>query len=198
MRMLNPKQYYEETKNNRPCPLIRKFFFNKYNENLHGNIAVDLGCGAGNDTAFLLEKGFKVIAIDQEEQVREIIKNRNLNKENLELIIGDFSKIEIPMADLLLANLSLFFVKSNFNDFIERLLKSINENGFFVGNFLGEEDDWKVNGRTTVEKDELMNSFKDLKMFYFSEEKYYQDTASGKNKFWHVYTVIAQKNEQSM
>ena len=73
MRMLNPKQYYENTKNMGPSPLIKKFFFllNKYNENIPGRTAIDLGCGAG----FLLEKGFKVIAIDQEERVREIIKN---------------------------------------------------------------------------------------------------------------------------
>lgn len=30
-------------------------------------------------------------------------------------------------------------------------------------------------------------------MQYFSEEKYYKDTANGKSKFWHVYIVIAQK-----
>lgn len=194
MRMLNPKQYYENTKNMGPSPLIRKFFFNKYNENSHGKNAIDLGCGAGNDTAFLLEKGYKVIAIDQEEQVREIIKNRNLNKDNLELIIEDFSKIEIPMTDLLFANFSLFFVKNDFNDFIERLLKSINEKGFFVGNFLGKDDDRKVNGVTTVEKNELMNFFNDFKIFYFSEEKYYFDITSGDNILCHVYTVIAQKS----
>lgn len=197
MRMLNPKQYYENTKNMGPSPLIKKFFFllNKYNENLPGRTAIDLGCGAGNDTAFLLEKGFKVIVIDQEEQVREIIKNRNLNKENLELIIGDFSKIEIPMTDLLFANFSLFFVKNYFNDFIERILKSINEKGFFVGNFLGKDDYRKVNGVTTIEKDELMDFFTDFKIFYFSEEKYYFDTVLEENKFCYVYTVIAQKNK---
>ena len=195
MKMFNPTEYYKKTMNNPPSSLIRLFFDKKYNLKVVGNTAIDLGCGAGNDTAFLLEKGYKVIAIDQEEQVGEIIKNRNLNKENLELIIADFTKIKIPMADLIFENFSLDFVKDNFSEFIKKVLKSIKQNGFFVGNFLGEEDDWKANGRTTVEKDELMNSFKDLKMFYFSEEKYYQDTASGKNKFWHVYTVIAQKNK---
>ena len=151
-----------------------------------------MGCGTGNDTAFLLDKGFKVTAIDQEEQVNEIIKNKNLNEENLKIIINDFSKIEITNSDLILANYSLFFVKDNFDEFIEKILKNINLKGFFVGNFVGKEDDWNK-ARTTVDKEKLLEYFKDFKMFYFSEEKYYKDTANGNSKFWHVYTVIAQK-----
>lgn len=46
---------------------------------------------------------------------------------------------------------------------------------------------------TTVEKDELLSYFKDFKIMFFSEEKYYKDTIDEKEKFWHVYTVIAQK-----
>ena len=87
-----------------------------------------MGCGTGNDTAFLLDKGFKVTAIDQEEQVNEIIKNKNLNEENLKVIIDDFSRIEITKSDLLLANFSLFFVKENFDEFIKNLLKNIMTN----------------------------------------------------------------------
>ena len=194
MKMNNPKKYYETTMNNKPSALIRKFFINNYNQKLQGNVAIDLGCGVGNDTVFLLDNGFKVTAIDQEEQVNEIIKNKNLNEENLKIIIGDFSKIEITKSDLLLANFSLFFVKENFDEFIKKILDSINSEGFFVGNFLGKEDDWNKT-RTTVEKNRLLEYFKDFEMQYFSEEKYYKDTANGKSKFWHVFTIIAQKNK---
>lgn len=194
MKMNNPEKYYEATMNNKPSVLIRKFFINNYNQKLQGNVAIDLGCGTGNDTAFLLDKGFKVTAIDQEEQVKDFIKNKNLNQENLKIIIDDFSRIEITKSDLLLANFSLFFVKENFDEFIENLLKNINLKGFFVGNFLGKEDDWNET-RTIVDKEKLLEYFKDFEMLYFSEEKYYKDTANGKGKFWHVYTVIAQKNK---
>ncbi len=194
MKMKNPEKYYEATMNNKPSTLIRKFFINKYNQKLQGNVAIDLGCGTGNDTVFLLDNGFEVTAIDQEEQVKEIIKNKNLNlnEENLKVIIDDFSEIEISNSDLILANFSLFFVKDNFDGFIEKTLKNIKLKGFFVGNFLGKEDGWNKT-RTTVEKEKLLEYFKDFEMFYFSEEKYYKDTANGKSKFWHVYTVIAQK-----
>ena len=111
--MKDSEKFYNATMNKKTSALIQRFFLNKYNEKLPGNTAIDLGCGAGNDTMFLLEKGFKVIAIDQEEKVKDIIENKNLNKENLKLIIDDFSKIEIPNTDLILANFSLFFVKAN-------------------------------------------------------------------------------------
>lgn len=191
--MKDSEKFYNATMNKKTSALIQRFFLNKYNEKLPGNTAIDLGCGAGNDTMFLLEKGFKVIAIDQEEKVKDIIENKNLNKENLKLIIDDFSKIEIPNTDLILANFSLFFVKANFDTFIEKSLKSINLNGFFAGNFLGKEDEWN-NVNTTINKEQLQSYFKDFKMLYFSEEKYYKDTSIGENKFWHVYTIIAQKN----
>lgn len=191
--MDNPNEYYKATMNKQTSRLIKIFFNNKYNKKLTGNIAVDLGCGAGNDTEFLISKGFKVTAVDSEEQVKEILDSKNIDKANLNVVIGDFSKIEIPKADLILANLSLFFVKDNFDEFLNNLLERINDKGFFVANFLGKEDDWN-GSKTTMEKEKLLGYFKDFDINYFSEEKYYKDTALGKNKFWHVYTVIAQKN----
>ena len=122
--MLNADKYYKKTESNKPTMLLRKFFAYGYNEKIDGNIAIDLGCGAGNDTVEL-----------------------------------------------------------------------INKNGFFVGNFLGKEDDWK-NRMTTVEKEELLSYFKSFNILYFSEEKFYKDTALGKNKFWHIYTVIAKNKNK--
>ena len=74
--MKDSEKFYNATMNKKTSALIQRFFLNKYNEKLPGNTAIDLGCGAGNDTMFLLEKGFKVIAIDQEEKVKDIIENK--------------------------------------------------------------------------------------------------------------------------
>lgn len=89
--------------------------------------------------------------------------------------------------------MSLFFVKDNFEEFLKNLLKRVNKKGFILANFLGKEDDWNgTKTKTTVEKEELLSFFKEFKINYFSEEKYYKETALGKNKFWHIYTIIAQ------
>lgn len=191
--MKNATQFYQNSiQKNIPSPLLKKFFGYKYNEKLTGNTAIDIGCGAGNDTIHLLNNGFKVTAIDNEPQVKELLQNRITDDKNLEIIIDDFSKVQLHKADLIFANFSLFFVKKDFNLFLENVIKSINKKGFFVGNFLGPEDDWKKS-KAIVEKEELLNYFSDFKIMYFSEEKYYQDTISKKNKFWHVYTIIAQR-----
>ena len=189
--MKNANEYYNATMNNQPSGLIRKFFKYKFNEKMVGNLAIDLGCGVGNDTEFLNSRGFRVTAIDSEEQVRHILEEKIIDKTNLDVVIGDFSEIELPTADLILANMSLFFVKDNFETFLKSLLEKVNKKGFFVANFLGQEDEWNKS-KTTMGKDELLSYFEKYKIHYFSEEKYYADTALGKNKFWHVYTIMAQ------
>ena len=195
--MKNAKEYYNATQKNLPSGLIRNFFIFKYNEKLNGNTAIDLGCGAGNDTEFLISKGFEVTAIDSQEEVKDFLDNKNFDKSKYELIIDDFSKAEFPKADLILANMSLFFVKENFNLFLKDLLEKVNKSGFIVANFLGKEDDWNgTKTKTTIEKEELLKNFKNYEINYFSEEKYYKATALGKNKFWHIYTIMAQKNEE--
>lgn len=191
--MKNATEYYQNSiKRDRPSRLLADFFRLKLDKNLKEKNAIDLGCGAGNDTLLLLEKGFNVTAIDSEPQVKEILLKRARNEQNLNVVTGDFSKVQLQKADLINANFSLFFVRKDFDSFIKNVLQSINKNGYFVGNFLGKEDDWKKS-KTTVEKDELFNYFSKFKILYFSEEKYYKDVLTKKNKFWHVYNIIAQK-----
>ena len=191
--MKNATEFYQNSiKINKPSRLLADFFRLKLDKNLKEKNAIDLGCGAGNDTMLLLEKGFNVTAIDSEPQVKEILLKRAQNEQNLNVVTGDFSKVQLQKADLINANFSLFFVRKDFDSFIKSVLQSINKNGYFVGNFLGNEDDWKKS-KTTVEKDELFNYFSKFKILYFSEEKYYKDVLTKKNKFWHVYNIIAQK-----
>ena len=191
--MKNATEYYQDSiRRNRPSRLLADFFRLKLDKNLKEKNAIDLGCGAGNDTLLLLEKGFNVTAIDSEPQVKEILPQRAQKEQNLNVVIGDFSKVQLQKVDLINANFSLFFVKKDFDLFIKNVLESINKNGYFVGNFLGNEDDWK-NSKTTGEKDELLNYFSKFKILYFSEEKYYKDSVARKNKFWHVYNIIAKK-----
>jgi SAM-dependent methyltransferase len=191
--MKNVTKFYEDSiKKNKPSPLLAKFFGLNLCDELPGRTAIDIGCGAGNDTIFLLNKGFKVIAIDVEPQVKDLITNRINDEHNLKIIIDDFSKIQLHPADLMFGNYSLFFAGRNFDRLMKNILENLNQNGFFVGNFLGKEDAWKE-CEARVDKDELFGYFSDFKIMYFSEEKYYKDSSSEKNKFWHVYTIIAQK-----
>ena len=130
--MKNSTEYYQNTINvNKPSLLLSRFFKLKFTKKLKGNTAVELGCGAGNDTMFLLDKGFKVTAIDNNPQVKDILLKRAENNKNLEVIIDDFSKVQLNKTDLILANFSLFFVKNGFDTLLKNVLQNINKEGFF-------------------------------------------------------------------
>lgn len=162
---------------------------------------VDIGCGAGTDTIFLLQKGIKVYAIDREEASLRIIQQRlkNINKEtlldNFQFINESFERASLPSVDLVNSYNSLSYCEPKyFYDFISKVKESINKNGVFVGNFFGIEDSW--NGKknmTFLSKDEVINIFKDFNIIEINEIKKKGITSLKAEKFWHFIDVIAIK-----
>ena len=75
--MRSIEKYYENTKDALPHKNIKEFI--KISDK-QGN-AIDLGCGAGRDTVFLVKNNWNVLAIDREE-TKEIISNM-LNTEEM-------------------------------------------------------------------------------------------------------------------
>ena len=77
---------------------------------------------------------------------------------------------------------------------MKEIIVSINTNGFFVGNFLGEEDDWNKNKKMTfLSKERMIEYFKDFEIKYLAEKKYIKDTVLEGKKNWHVFEIIAMK-----
>lgn len=195
--MLKWDEYYRKSALERPSLIVKKFFEMGLDNECIMKKAIDLGCGSGNDTIYLLKKNYSVIAIDKEKTVIDIIKNRIEDTSNLEFMIGKFEEIELDrnMVDLIVSNFSISFCNPQyFKRFCNEFTKSIVQNGYFVGNFLGKEDEWSKDiNRTFVDKDEIEDIFKDFEMIHFQEKKFKKQTAKGRIKFWHVYEVIAKK-----
>ena len=191
--MKNSEQFYNKTKEGSPSGLLRLFFSMNYSKDINGNIAIDLGAGAGNDARYLVEKGFKVTCIDKEEKAKGIIMSQN--NESLKFELQEFENLKLNKANLINACFSLFFCNPDrFEKMMIEITSSIKEKGFFVGNFLGREDEWKTNNEMTfLNKEELLNYFNDFKIMYFAEKKYIKDTVLGKTKNWHVFEIIAMK-----
>lgn len=194
--MLNWNEYYKNTKLENPSIILKKFFKMKL-DNPTLKRAIDLGCGSGNDTIWLLKKNYFVTAIDKEKDVIDIIKNRVPDTSNLKFIIERFEniKLEENQTDLVVSNLSIYFCNPKFfKKFCNEFTKAISKNGYFVGNFLGKEDEWsKDNSRTFVNEQEIKKIFQNFNIIYFNEKKYKKLTAKGNMKFWHVYEIIAKK-----
>lgn len=132
--MKNVYEFYKNTKKkNRPAPLLRGFFDMNLDKELKEKVAIDLGAGAGNDTEFLIEKGFKVICVDKEEKSREIITEKIEEKTNLEFIIGNFENVKLHKADLIYSCFSLHFCKPDKIDSVmKEITKNIVQGGYFV------------------------------------------------------------------
>lgn len=146
--MGNIQKYYENTENALPHPMVKKFI----NMNNNPKYAIDLGCGAGRDTIYLIKNGWKVLSIDKE-NTREIISSKLDNEElkNFNFECQDFENIELEKNNLLVANFSIPFCnKDYFNEFWDKISNSILKERilcwelFWIKRFLGE--DKRANG----------------------------------------------------
>ena len=191
--MRNIERFYENTQNALPHKNIIEFL---KLENKAGK-AIELGCGAGRDTIYLIKNGWNVLAIDRE-NTEELISNK-LTAEELKrfrFISQAFEKVQLEENNLVIANFSLpFCSKGYFIEFWNKIVKSIDKDGYFVGNFFGTNDSW-----TTIKENmvfltreqaiELLEPFEILK---FKEIEKDGKTGLGKTKHWHIFEIIAKK-----
>lgn len=156
-------------------------------------IALDLGAGAMNDAAFLVQSGFSVVAVDSNPGVEKFA----LEIPNVELVISSYEDFDFPSEkyDLVNAQYALpFNPPATFNDVFSKLLGSLKKGGIFVGQFFGTEDDWSSTPTMTFHSEaEVRKLLAPLTIHVFREEKKLGKTATGPEKFWHVFNVIAEK-----
>ncbi|KXA92175.1 hypothetical protein AKJ64_03825 [candidate division MSBL1 archaeon SCGC-AAA259E17] len=70
-----------------------------------GDIVLEIGSGLGNLTELLIERAGKVIAIEKDARLADILVNRLDDVENLEVVREDILEIELPKFDKAVANL---------------------------------------------------------------------------------------------
>ena len=193
--MKNSEEYYNKTKGNKPSGLLKTFFFMNFDKELKGKTAIELGTGAGNDAKYLLEKGFKVTCIDKEEKSKEITMSQITQNENLKFELQEFENLKLDKADLIYSCFSLHFCNpEKFDCLMDEITENVKSDGFFVGNFLGEEDGWYGNhSMTFLSKEKVLDYFKDFEIKYYAEKKYVKETVIGDKKNWHVFEIMAMK-----
>lgn len=184
--------YYSLTKNAPVSPLLVRAV------QLLGEkeTALDLGCGAGRDIKCLLNEGFIVTAVDQNPEVKNILKELP-NQDRLVCVISTFDKFNFGKYDLINAQWSLPFNQpSTFNKVFLEVKKALNPRGIFVGQLFGVEDEWNTPGTkmTFHTKKQARKLLQGLKVLEFKEEKHLGSTADGAPKYWHVFHIIARKS----
>lgn len=171
-------------------------------KNTESGYAVDLGAGTGKDTLYLLSKGWYVLAIDFSVKAGNILharaKQNNFIK--LQAQVADFTQMQLPQnLDMVNATYSLPFIQpQQFLQVWQTVNEHIHPGGFFAGNFFGPTDDFaKDNSMTLLNKQQILCLFKDYKIHYLNERKLYAEQVKGKQKYWDIWDVVAEKLEKN-
>lgn len=189
----NIEKYYDNTENEMPNYTVKKFI----ELNVEPGNAVELGCGAGRDTVYLIRNGWNVLAIDREDVETRIVSKLLVEElEQFEFFKQRFEAIKLENSNLVVANFSLPFCnKNDFKKLWDKINQSILNDGYFVGNFFGDKDEWKIakEEMTFLTKDQVMELFRDFEIVEFKEVEKDGLTGLGKMKHWHIFNVIAKK-----
>ena len=129
--MKDIQKYYYNTENALPHPMVKKVI----DMNIKPENAIDLGCGAGRDTIYLIKNGWNVLAIDKED-TKQIISSKLDNDEikKFRFARQNFENIKLEKTKLLVANFSIPFCKKEcFNPFWNKIVDSILKERLFCG-----------------------------------------------------------------
>jgi SAM-dependent methyltransferase len=162
-------------------------------------LAVDLGCGTGRDTAELLRRGWRVLAIDGEaEAIERLRARRDLPPGaggRLHTRVASFQEVEWPSADLVNSSFALpFCAPDAFAGLWQRIEASLRAGGRFSGHLFGDRDGWSGDAEMTfVTRGRLESLLATLEVEQLEEVEEDGTTATGKSKHWHVFHVVARK-----
>ena len=160
--------------------------------------AVDLGCGSGRDTAELLRRGWRVLAIDAEaEALRRLLARSDLGSAagRLETQVARFEDATWPEADLINSSCALpFCAPAQFGAVWQRIVASLRAGGRFCGQLFGDRDSWasrpEMSFQTRADAEQLLRG---LELERFDEVEEDGQTAVGDPKHWHFFHVVARK-----
>lgn len=114
-------------------------------------VAVDCGCGAGRDAAYLLNRGFEVHAFDKEQQAIEFCQERFKEHPSFRATQSCFVDFDYPASSLIMAHSSLFFCPSQgFKAVWSKLVGSLPVGGILCVDLLGVNDSWVTSPKHAV------------------------------------------------
>lgn len=161
--------------------------------------ALDLGCGVGNDTRYLLEQGFRVTAVDADPD--SFAARQASNGPQLWTMQSGFSELDLRPAsyDLISAQFALPYIHpADFSPVFARILGALRPGGIVTGDLFGIRDGWNVpgSGMTFLQREDAEALFTDLDLLEFNEVEEERALATGEPKQWHLYQVIARRPGQ--
>ena len=160
-------------------------------------LAIDLGCGTGPETILLLDQGWQVLAIDQQEAAIQALRSSVSSgaSDRLQTLMAPFETLDLPVADLIWVGLSLPFCHpDHFETLWGKICSALLPGGRFAGDFFGPRHAWSGQKEMTFHtKEEVLTMCDGLQLEYLVEEEGEQQTAQQGMQHWHMFTISARK-----
>jgi tellurite methyltransferase len=158
--------------------------------------AIDIGCGAGNDSLELLRRGWQVMAIDQQPAALRFLTRRvpTPSRRSLILRAAPMEGLALPRADLVYASFSLpFCAPERFPELWQEIHRSLVPGGHFAGQLFGDRDEWAgtrpMSFHTLRQVRALTRGYR-VELLRESEE---EGRSFEGPKHWHFFDVILEK-----
>jgi SAM-dependent methyltransferase len=165
--------------------------------------AVDLGCGPGNDVLALLAAGWTVDAFDAHALAIETTAARAAERGfsgALRTTVARFAEVELApgSADLIHAGFSLpFTTAGEFHTIWRGIADAVREGGLFVGQLFGVNDTWAKDPDrrelTAFTREAVAELLARYEIEHWEEVDRDGVTATGTEKHWHVFHIIARR-----
>ena len=160
-------------------------------------LAVDLGCGEGRDSAEMLARGWRVLAIDGNEMALDLLRHRPNITDHTHLAarLEKMENVHLPACNLVNASFCLPFCHPDrFDSLWERIVTAILPGGRFAGQLFGERDSWAVlPDRSHQTRQRVEKLLSGLKIERLDEEERDGEDCHGTAKHWHAFHIIARK-----
>lgn len=166
-------------------------------------VAIDCGCGAGSDIAYLRKHDFTVYAFDIESDSINRCQER-FKKDNQVLLSKDsFVTFQYPQSSIIVADASLFFCpKDEFSLVWNKITDSLIIGGIFCGSFLGPNDtmatpyynkDAYWPDILVLDELSIKEKFTKYDILKWTEHELSGESQDGIAHHWHIFSVVARK-----
>lgn len=168
-----------------------------------GSSALDFGCGPGKECQVLLERGWRVMALDASARMLTLTleRARSIGAESrLELVHGPFERTELPRGrfEVIHAGMALPFASAaDFARVWRGLVNALLPGGLFVGQLCGPDDSFvcesppgSMSAHDAAEVTRLLSGFEVLAR---EEVNRPGEMTRGSSKHWHVHHLVARR-----
>jgi SAM-dependent methyltransferase len=159
-----------------------------------GAVAVDVGCGSGQETRALLDAGFAVTAVDVTPAAIEIVSAYAEAGSRLTPLLSPMQDAALPPADLVYAGYALPFCPAEaFDGLWSSVTGALRPGGVLAVDLFGDRDEWAGEaGMTFVDRsrvDRLVAGLDVLELTEVDEE----GRAYAGPKHWHRFELVARQ-----